>query len=71
MINNKMNKNDNEKKVEVGIKRLYVPPIIDITFVTLENCFANSSAEIILVRPYNVPTVTDWEEKKDEQDWKF
>ncbi|WP_275152363.1 hypothetical protein, partial [Elizabethkingia meningoseptica] len=65
-----MKKNDNYLPEHTG-KKDYKPPVVMISYVTMEQGIAASSAQIIPGGSSNTPAVTDWDEKKDEQNWEF
>jgi hypothetical protein len=52
-------------------KKYYEPPVLEILYVKMEQGIASSSAQIVPGGSTNTPTITDWDEKKDEQNWEF
>jgi hypothetical protein len=53
-------------------KKRYIAPKIELAYIVqLETGIAASSATITPGETTNTPVVTDWEEKKNEQNWNF
>ncbi|MDV3943412.1 hypothetical protein CMT69_00470 [Elizabethkingia anophelis] len=65
-----MRKNDKQFMNQTE-KKDYKPPVLGVVYVTMEQGIASSSAQIVPGGSTNTPTITDWDEKKDEQNWEF
>ncbi|KUY17773.1 hypothetical protein BAZ12_17810 [Elizabethkingia miricola] len=65
-----MRKND-KKLMNQTEKKYYEPPVLEVLYVKMEQGIASSSAQIVPGGSTNTPTITDWDEKKDEQNWEF
>lgn len=63
-----MGNNKKSKKT----KKSYIAPKLELAYVVeLETGIAASSATLMPGETNNIPVVTDWDEKKNEQNWNF
>ncbi len=53
------------------VKRAYIAPSIDVQIVYMEQGIANSSATAKPGGDTNTPTIEDWDEQEDVQNWNF
>lgn len=53
------------------VKRAYTAPSVDVEIVYLEQGIAKSSATVAPGGDTNTPTIEDWDEKEDVQNWNF